>query len=354
MELKESQRLNIISRVQSILQAEHQGARTQLKVNRDRLNFACPYCGDSSDQYKKRGNVYFKSLQFHCYNDGCSKRHTDLVTFFRDFNQQVTNKEDLVYYLDYIQTNRVVIPTQDYLEVGVFSNIIKSAIPLDVIKKKFNLQTADENFRIQRYLKGRFMHKKLDHFMYDPFKEQLYIFNLTPDKLHAVGWQIRNFKPGKAKYISYNLEKINQLVLDKPIDLPNEELIKMNTLSLYFGLMHVNFESPVTVFEGPIDSLLYSNSIAIAGLDKPTLMFDDISTVRYLFDNDRPGRIAMESKLKRRKKVFMWNKLVRDFKIRKPVKDFNELVDYCWKQKNDAVKNIENYFTENPLDIRSV
>lgn len=50
----------------------------------------------------------------------------------------------------------------------------------------------------------------------------------------------------------------------------------------------------------------------------------------------------------------MWNKLVRDFKIRKPVKDFNELVDYCWKTKNDAIKHIEKYFTENPLDIRSV
>ena len=190
--------------------------------------------------------------------------------------------------------------------------------------------------------------------MYDAFKEQLYIFNLTPDKLHAVGWQIRNFKPGKAKYVSYNLEKINQLVLNQDIALENEELIKMNTLSLYFGLMHVNFERPVTVFEGPIDSMLYSNSLAIAGIDKPTQMFDDISTVRYLFDNDRIGRVAMESKLKRRRKVFMWNKLVRDFKIRKPVKDFNELVDYCWKQKNDAIKHIEEYFTQDPLDIRSV
>ena len=354
MELKESQRENIIKRVQVILHEQHQGARKQLKVNRDRLNFACPYCGDSSDQYKKRGNIYLKSLQFHCYNGGCSKKHTDLVSFFRDFNHQISDKEDLVFYLDYIQSNRIVVPTQDYLEVGVFSNIIKKAIPLDDIKKKFNLQTPSENFYIQQYLKGRYMHKKLDHFMYDPFNEQLYIFNLTPDKLHTVGWQIRNFKSGKAKYVSYNLEKINELVYGKTIDLDNEELIKMNTLSLYFGLMHVNFERPVTVFEGPIDSMLYSNSLAISGIDKPTQMFDEISTVRYLFDNDRIGRVAMESKLKRRRTVFMWNKLVRDFKIRKPVKDFNELVDYCWKFKNDAIKHIEEYFTENPLDIRSV
>ena len=83
-------------------------------------------------------------------------------------------------------------------------------------------------------------------------------------------------------------------------------------------------------------------------------MFDDIPTIRYLYDNDRIGRVEMEKKLKRKKNVFMWNKLVRDFKIRKPVKDFNELIEYCWKQKNDAVKHYGEYFTNNPLDIRSV
>jgi formate-dependent nitrite reductase cytochrome c552 subunit len=83
-------------------------------------------------------------------------------------------------------------------------------------------------------------------------------------------------------------------------------------------------------------------------------MFDDIPTIRYLYDNDRIGRVEMEKKLKRKKNVFMWGKLVRDFKIRKPVKDFNELIEYCWKQKNDAVKHYGEYFTNNPLDIRSV
>jgi hypothetical protein len=99
------------------------------------------------------------------------------------------------------------------MQLTVFENLKEYSIPLDVVKKKFNLVTAKENMRIERYLKGRFMHQKMHNFMYDPKAEQLYIFNLTPDLKRTVGWQIRNFKPGKEKYISYNLEKINGLLL---------------------------------------------------------------------------------------------------------------------------------------------
>jgi hypothetical protein len=105
---------------------------------------------------------------------------------------------------------------------------------------------------------------------------------------------------------------------------------------------------------------LCSNSIAISGVDKPTDMFDEIPTIRYFFDNDRAGKKEMEFKLKRRKKVFMWEKILRDFKIQprlaklEKIKDFNDLLKYCWIQKNEAVKHLDKYFTENPLDIRSV
>ena len=354
MEIAETQKEQVIRKIQSILYGQHSGPKREMKVNRDRLNFACPYCGDSSDPYKKRGNLYWKSLQYHCYNGGCSKRHTNLIEFLKDFDQPISDKTDLMFFLDYIRVNQVVIPTKDYLELGIFENLIEHAIPLSTIKEKLNLVEPSENLRIERYLKGRFLFNKMHNFMYDPKAEQLYIFNLTPDLKRTVGWQIRNFKPGKEKYVSYNLEKINDIILNKRIELHSDELIKMNTLSIYFGLMLVNFEKPVTVFEGPIDALLCPNSISISGIDKPTEMFDDIPTIRYLFDNDRIGRVKMEQKLKKKKSVFMWAKLVRDFKIRKPIKDFNDLIEYCWKQKNESIRHYEKYFTDNPLDIRSV
>ena len=360
MEITSNKREEITLKIQRILNSSFTGPKTQMKIHRDRLNFACPYCGDSHDVHKKRGNLYWKSLAYHCYNSGCSKRHTNLVNFFKDHGETISNKDDLILFLDYIRINQVVVASKDYMQLDIFQNLREYSIPLSVIKEKLKLVSSEENMKIERYLKGRFMHHKLKYFLFDPKEEQLYIFNLTPDLQNTFGWQIRNFKEGREKYVSFNIEKINILILDRKIDLPDDVIIKMNTLSIFFNIATVDFMKPVTVFEGPIDSFLCSNSIAITGLDKPTEMFDDIPTIRYLFDNDYPGRKKMEEKLKMRKTVFMWNKLLRDFKIQprlanmKSVKDFNDLIKYCWKIKSDAIKNYDQYFTYNPLDIRSV
>jgi hypothetical protein len=353
MEITEEQKSRLISRTESVLRNQFQGPKTEIRIYRDRINFACPYCGDSHEAHKKRANIYWKNLFYHCYNGGCQK-HTNVVQFLRDFDQSVANKEDLVIFLEKIRENQTAQIRREYLQSSVFSNLIEYGIPLSTIKSSLNLKDVSENERLKRYLKARFMHKQFHNFLFDPIEEQLYIFNFAPNQNIVIGWQIRNFRKGREKYISYNIEKINRLIMNRSIDLPDEEIIRMNTLSLYFGIMRVNFEIPVTVFEGPIDSMLMSNSIGIAGADKPTDMFDEIPTIRYFFDNDIAGRRIMEKKLKKKKTVFMWNRFLKDNRIQEKIKDFNELVDYCWKNKNDAIKNTSKYFTSNPLDIRSV
>lgn len=354
MEITEAKKLQINAKVEGVIKSQFQGIKGEVRFFRDRLNFACPYCGDSmNDPHKKRANIYWKNLMYHCFNDGC-KKHTNLVTFFKDFDSPIQNLDELGFFLDYIRANRVVVQTKDYLELNTFQNLREFGIPYETVKKKLRLKHPSENLTIEKYLKARFMHFKLDNFLYDEYRDQLYLLHLTPDKSLVVGWQIRNFDPKRTKYVSYNIEKINYVVLGKGIDRSEDEIVKLNTMSLYFGIMQVDFSRPTTVFEGVIDSLLQPNSIAITGADKPTEMFDDISTVRYLFDNDPAGRRIMEGKLKRRKKVFMWNKLVRDFKVREQVKDLNDLFTYCWKWKNEAIKNLDKYFTNEPIDIRNV
>jgi hypothetical protein len=353
MEINLEQKDRIITRIENVLRTNFQGPKSEVRIFRDRINFACPYCGDSHDQHKKRANIYWKNLLYHCYNGGCQK-HTNVVQFLKDYDQPINNKEDLLQYLNTIREHQVSKTPREYLQHSVFSNLFKFGISIDVIREKLNLQRPNENLRIERYLKARFMHSRFHHFLFDPNEEQLYIFNFASDLKTVIGWQIRNFRKGREKYISYNIEKINREILDRAIDLPDDEIMRMNTISLYFGIMQADFEKPVTIFEGPIDSMLLSNSIAISGADKPTEMFDEIVTVRYLFDNDVVGRRIMEKKLKKRKTVFMWNKLLRDHRIKEKIKDFNELVEYCWKNKNDAIKKTNSYFTSNPLDIRSV
>lgn len=359
MEISQNQKDLISSKVNQILQENFKGPKSEIKFHKDRLNFACPYCGDSSNEHKKRANLYWKNLIYHCYNDGCRK-HTNIVNFLKDYEHPITNTKDLTFYLDYIRANQIVTANKDYLEINSFQNLKEYSIPLSAIKEKLKLVTPNESMKIEKYLKSRFMHFRLDHFMYSEKENQLFIFNLTPDKKSAFGWQIRNFSKNKTKYVSYNIERANEMILSRKINLSDEEILKMNTLSLYFGITSTDFSKPVTIFEGPIDSFLIPNSIALTGADKPTEMFDDISTIRYLFDNDLAGRRIMEFKLKRKRKVFMWNKLHKDFKIQprlanmKQIKDLNDLIEYCWKTKNEAIKKIDEYYTDNPLDLRNI
>jgi hypothetical protein len=354
MELEFSKQEIISAKVSKILSNSFNGPKSEIRFFKDRINFACPYCGDSNDSHKKRGNIYWKTLMFHCYNGGCEKKHSNVVDFLKDNGESISQKDDLIFFLEYIKRNQVAVSTKNYMELGIFQKMKEYSIPIEEVKQKFNLIEVNQNLKIERYLKGRFMHGKMHNFLYDPKEEQLYIFNLSPSLKETYGWQIRNFRPKREKYISYTLEKINNIVREKSIDLPNDELIKLNTLSIYFNIALVDFSKPVVVFEGPMDSILCSNSIAISGVDKPTEMFDEISTIRYLFDNDVPGRRKMEYKLKSKKFVFMWNKLAKDFKIQEKVKDFNDLIKYCWVHKNDAIRHYSEYFTNNPLDLRSI
>ena len=55
--------------------------------------------------------------------------------------------------------------------------------------------------------------------------------------------------------------------------------------------MNVNMSQPLTIMEGPIDSLAIANSIALQSAAKNLDgFFDEVETVRYLFDNDKTGR----------------------------------------------------------------
>jgi hypothetical protein len=354
MDISNERQNAIISKVEKIQSKIYTGPKSEVRIYRDRIAVACPYCGDSENEYKKRGNLYWKTLQYHCYNGGCSKKHTTLVNFLKDFDEPIKNIQDLDFYLDYIQSHRVAVESKDYLQLGVFENLKKYSISREDYKSKLKLIEPNKNMKSMAYLKSRFMHGRIRNFLFDPNKNELHILNLTPTDL-IIGLQTRKIVGySKNKYISYTIEKLNNIVLDKSIDMEDEDITKMNTISLYFGIMSVDFTKPVTVFEGPMDAFLLSNSIALCGIDKPTEMFDEIPTVRYLFDNDAIGRKSMEAKLKRRKQVFMWNKLVRDFKVREKVKDFNELVKYCWHNKNESIKNINDYFTNEPIDIRLI
>lgn len=358
MKTLNTEELNIIKgKIQTILVERFgTGPKTKINPHRDRLNFACPYCGDSSDDiYKKRGNLYLKNLMYHCYNGGCSHPHSNFIEFVKDFNQSISNLDNLNTFLDHMNNNKYDKYTVSSIEENeIFSKFKQYGIPLEKIKEKFDLKPITECVKLNKYLKGRLLSHRISQFMSNQDEDKLYIFNFLTDDI-VVGWQIRDMNShGSNKYKSYTIEKINEMVLDRTIEEENEIVIKMNTFSIYFGIIQADFSMDLTILEGPIDSMFIKNSVATAGVDKSMDIFEDVETVRYLLDNDKVGIKEMERLLKERKPVFMWKKLLKDYDIKDKIKDVNDLVIYCWRNKCDAIKQLDKYFTSNPLDLLNV
>ncbi len=341
---------NLIRKISNVLSSEFHGEKARLKVGYDRLNFACPYCGDSVDNYrKKRGNVYWKTLMFHCYN--CSK-HTNVLQLLKDYENGLSNHQEVGTVLDFIAENKVSVETTEYLQLGVFENLNKLSISRKEFIEQKSLKELTKNTVGYKFVKSRFLLKKLYHFAWSDKDNQLYIFNLTKEN-KIIGYQVRNFSKGRTKYVSYTIEKMyNELKKDFDI---KDGVEKMNTLSLYYNIMLVDLSKVLTIFEGPTDALLYPrNSIAVSGINKNSDMFDDMVTARYFFDNDAIGRRTMESKLKRKKTVFMWKKFIKENKAFEDCKDFNDLIKICYFSKNRAYNKLDKYFTNSPYDLINI
>jgi len=341
---------NLIKKISNLLSSEFHGEKARLKVGYDRLNFACPYCGDSSDNYrKKRGNVYWKTLMFHCYN--CSK-HTNVLQLLKDYENGLSNHDDVGTVLDFIAENKVSVQTTEYLQLGVFEKLNKLSIDRNDFIKQKSLKEIVKNTVGYKFVKSRFLLNKLNHFAWSDKANQLYIFNLTKEN-KIIGYQVRNFTKGRTKYVSYTIEKMYD-ELKKEFDI-EDGVEKMNTLSLYYNIMLVDLSKTFTIFEGPTDALLWPrNSIALSGINKNSDMFDEIVTARYFFDNDPIGRRTMESKLKRKKTVFMWKRFIKENKLFDDCKDFNDLIKCCYFNKNRVYKKLDKYFTNSPYDLINI
>ena len=349
IQLTEELRLKIMNALKDVCLSAHSNHNKQmLQDMHGRITMACPYCGDShTDLSKKRGNMYWDTLQYHCYNCG---HHTDIRTLLKDHEVRLPSSEDSFTIIDYIKHNRSVTTQADTLTHSVFQNVNDLAIEIDDFKKGFGAREIEPGDWIWLYLKERLLHKKSDEFLFSPRENRLWILNFANNgKIMAA--QSRRMKGKGARYLTYDLPKLYE-ELGKPLELLQEDLEKVTKLSTLFGVMQVNFQRDVTLFEGPIDAKFMVNSIALATAGRNTEEFDEMATVRYLFDNDDTGKEKMMQKLKKGRPVFMWSKFLKENKLDTyNIKDLNELVVKCFELKNPALKTIDQYFTTSKLDL---
>lgn len=247
-------------------------------------NFRCPICGDSSaSRNKARGYIYEKKgkMLFHCHNCNATM---SVPNFIKMLDQGIYNEMQM----EKLQGNK----TPEQIDYDAFVDKMKKPVfmkmgPLKGLKKVSQL-SADH--RVKKFVDSR----------------------KIPNPFHAVLFSCPNFKqytntlvPGKFDSSSIERDETRLLIpfFDKnknihayqgrslgPSAVKYITIILDDSVPKVYGLDRVNFDKPVYVVEGPIDSMFIPNSIATAGGDLVSAVgsFDSKakSSMVVVYDNE--------------------------------------------------------------------
>lgn len=358
-------RENIENRIQIILDSVFPlGSPKRLMRKSEKSTYiACPYCGDSEkDMSKKRFTIYWEYGTCYCYN--CQKFKK--LNFFLDeyhvtldnSNYKWISSQQFKYYEKKLNKSK----NNFFYDLDSYNKLYELAVDIKDICK---ILRASYPGKEHDYLRSRNLLRKSTKYNFlvynttnENYKDNIVIMNkITKDKL--IGLTFRdNRKNAKNKYFVLTLKKIYEKYFPKKYEKLLEEgadLNIYNTISYYYGFFELDFDKPVTVFEGPIDRLFFPNSVAISSLWRDYSFFKELGNDRYFFDDDVDGKKHSLNLLKNKKNVFMWNKFKKDFKLNhKNIKDFNDLINFSIKEKKSYFLETPNYFTNDKLNIMMI
>jgi len=363
MSLDVAQRELIKSYIQDVLNQEHTDpSKRRIRDMHSRINFACPFCGDSTkNAHNKRGNLFWDSLFFHCYNDGCNK-HINLKGFLKTFGFNFSRNPDSKFIIDYIDNNEHEYSNSKIKEFdyGSFPELQELGISFEDFYATYHARPIEKDSEGYNYLKGRLLHKQTQDFAYNEYGKKLFVLNTDVKREKIIGFQIRNLGKANDKYLSFNIERINRDMgknLTEQFEDP-DELSRLNKLSTIFNILKVNFEQKLTLFEGPIDAKFMRNSMGLASVGRDKQAFLELPYKRFFLDNDKAGKRVSIDLLRKGYEVFLWRKFIKDFEIDKYLiddedksKDLNDIVQLCYKYNLEAHKHLEEYFTNSPYSI---
>lgn len=356
------------------------------KSNIERINFACPICGDSSKSiYKKRGNLYINTMIYKCFNCDTTM---NFIRFCERFNEQFDINDKLQIYnfidnkkINFKSDNNILLKSLNKLiKLNDFVNYINSntnklnipfldfkPIKKDSIFYKY-LVYKRKIFNLNNIYQAQY--KVIRNNKVSNFIPIIVFLNTIPidDELYLVGIQLRNLNQDK----NYRFFKIYEFDALYNIMYPNEEIddiemIIYNKLSHFFNIFNVDFNKTVYVFEGFLDSLFCNNSIGMVGASNDknliNMLIDnniDID-IRFFYDNDDLGYKKSLYMLNKGYSVFLWRKLFKDIidnstnkyivkKELEKIKDLNDLVIYTNNPNVFKDLNLQNYFSIDKFD----
>ena len=273
------------------------------RVKSNLYNFRCPICGDSQ-KHKNKARGYFYQIKtdmnFKCHNCGAS-------TTFSSFLKTIDPTLHKQYVMEKFKERNVgrgsIIPEP------------KFDFKKPVFKSKLDLPKASEVPMAKEYLTKR----KLDpnkFYLAQKFQEwtnkQKQTFdNIVRDECRIViplydtnseliGFQGRSLVPNSIKYITVML---------------NDNKPKI------YGLEKINEREPIFIVEGPFDSTLVENSIAMCGSDVDIRTYN-WSDYIWVFDNEPRNREInnrVSKIIDRGDKVVIWPNHIKQ-------KDINDMV----------------------------
>ena len=274
------------------------------RVKSNLYNFRCPICGDSQ-KHKNKARGYFYQIKtntnFKCHNCGASLS-------FNNFLKQIDTTLHKQYTLEKFKEGHA--GGRNFVVEEPEFNFTKP-----VFKTKLDLPKASEVPMAKEYLTKRRLDPNKFYFA-QKFQEwtnkQKQTFdNIVRDECRIViplydtnseliGFQGRSLVPNSIKYITVML---------------NDSKPKI------YGLEKVNEEKPIYIVEGPFDSTLVENSVAMCGSDIDIRTFG-WSDYIWVFDNEPRNREInnrISKVIDRGDKVVIWPSHIMQ-------KDINDMV----------------------------
>ena len=261
------------------------------RVKANLYNFRCPLCGDSQ-KHKNKARGYFYQVKtntnYKCHNCGASLS-------FNNFLKQIDTTLHKQYVMEKFKEGHA----------GGRNFVVdepKFEFKKPIFKKKLNLPKASDVPIAREYLERRRLNPSKFYFA-QKFQEwvntQKQTFsNIVKDECRIIipmydtnseliGFQGRSLGPNSVKYITVML---------------NEEAPKI------YGLDQIETKKPIYIVEGPFDSTLVENSVAMCGSDIDIRTFG-WSDYIWVFDNEPRNREIVNrisKTINRGDKVVIW------------------------------------------------
>lgn len=336
----------------------------------ERLNMACPICGDSDkNPHKRRGNLYVKNMRYKCFNCDFSSTFLGLL---KNFGHEISVDEKL-QIVEYI--NNSIDQTKWNDEQFVTNNLDK-LIPMSDLEKYFNTNEDSIITDFRPVTKGSIVYKYLVQrkiFNHTDIYEAVYwhnknwsdpvLININSANDLVLGIQARNLKNSKDKrfYKIFKFSDIYSLVYpDNELD--DIEKTGYNKLSYLYNILKVDWYSPITVFEGFLDTKFFPNSIGCIGTNTDlTFLLNQEANIRFIYDNDQAGLKKTKFYLDKSYSVFLWDKFFKDWssKSKNPQSAYRKLCKYI-TDLNDVGKvvnnpkkklDMEKFFSKDRMDL---